>query len=230
MTSTVLNRDTNPAGWLNDALMKVFTIMGGGLALTAITAMFAASSTAFMAVFTGTALKWVILFAPLVMVLIMSFGYQKLSRQSLMALFLAFAVLNGLSLSVIVLMYSASALVLSFLSASALFLGMAAYGYLTKKDLSSWGSILFVGLIVLLGVMILNMFLGSTILEIVISCAGILLFMALTAYDVQNIKDTLWMEEDNRKAIIMGALSLYLDFLNLFLFILRLFGLAPKTD
>ena len=231
MTTNVLSRDSDPAGWLNSSLQRVFTMMGGGLALTAFMALLASSSPAFMSLFLGTGLKWVILFAPLVMVLIMSFGYSKLSKTSLLWLFLGFAVLNGLSLSVIVLAYSVTALVSSFFSASALFLGMAAYGYFTKKDLSSWGSILFVGLIVLLGVMILNIFLGSGLLNIAISCAGVLLFMALTAYDVQKIRNDLWIEQDNGKAVIMGALTLYLDFLNLFLFILRLFGVnTPRND
>lgn len=228
MTSTSIGTRSSQEAWLNDAFTKMFAIMGGGLLLTAGAAVLTAAFPAFQAVLLATSLKWVVIFAPLVMVLIMGFGYEKLSANSLRTLFVAFSLVNGLSLSAIIVVYSVSSIVLSLIGASGLFLGMALYGYLTKKDLTSWGSILFVGLIVLLVVMIINLFLGSTLLEMAISVAGILLFMALTAFDVQKLRDQLWMEPTAEKAVIMGALTLYLDFLNLFLFVLRLFGVKTK--
>ena len=167
-----------------------------------------------------TALGWVVMFAPLIFVMIMSFGYQSLSKPSLMLLFMLYAAINGISLSFIMLAYTTASLVGCFLSTAAMFGVMGAWGYITKKDLSSWGSILFTALIGIIISLFINMWLHSHMLDYIISIIGVVVFCALTAYDVQKLKS---MAYDD-KAAIMGALELYLDFLNLFLFLLRLFG------
>jgi len=167
-----------------------------------------------------TALGWVVMFAPLIFVMIMSFGYQSLSKPSLMLLFMLYAAINGISLSFILLAYTTASLVGCFLSAAAMFGIMGAWGYVTKQDLTSWGSILFTALIGIIMSLLINTWLHSHILDYIISIIGVIVFCALTAYDVQKLKS---MAYDD-KAAIMGALELYLDFLNLFLFLLRLFG------
>jgi FtsH-binding integral membrane protein len=167
-----------------------------------------------------TALGWVVMFAPLIFVMIMSFGYQSLSKPSLMLLFMLYAAINGISLSFIMLAYTTASLVGCFLSTAAMFGVMGAWGYITKKDLSSWGSILFTALIGIIISLFINMWLHSHMLDYIISIIGVVVFCALTAYDVQKLKSMAY----NDKAAIMGALELYLDFLNLFLFLLRLFG------
>ena len=167
-----------------------------------------------------TALGWVVMFAPLLFVFIMSLGYQSLSKSSLMLLFMLYAAINGISLSFIMLAYTTASLVGCFLSAAAMFGVMGAWGYMTKQDLSSWGSILFTALIGIIISLFINMWLHSHMFDYIISIIGVIVFCALTAYDVQKLKS---MAYDDKSAI-MGALELYLDFLNLFLFILRLFG------
>jgi FtsH-binding integral membrane protein len=167
-----------------------------------------------------TALGWVVMFAPLLFVFIMSLGYSSLSKTSLMLLFMLYAAINGISLSFIMLAYTTASLVGCFLSAAAMFGVMGLYGYITQKDLSSWGSILFTALIGIIISLFINMWLHSHIFDYIISIIGVIVFCALTAYDVQKLKS---MAYDD-KAAVMGALELYLDFLNIFLFILRLFG------
>lgn len=167
-----------------------------------------------------TALGWVVMFAPLLFVFIMSLGYSSLSKTSLMLLFMLYAAINGISLSFIMLAYTTASLVGCFLSAAAMFGVMGAWGYITKKDLSSWGSILFTALIGIIISLFINMWLHSHIFNYIISIIGVIVFCALTAYDVQKLKS---MAYDDKSAI-MGALELYLDFLNIFLFLLRLFG------
>lgn len=219
------------ASALNDGMTKVFSLMFVGLLLTTLVAGFGSNSPALLELVTKSAWKWPILLAPLGFVLVMSFGYSGLSAGTLRTLFIGYALINGLSLSAIMAVYSLPSLLIAGVGATVLFGAMAGYGYFTKKDLSGYGGILFGGLIALLVVMILNIFLASTILTYVISVAGILLFMALTAFDVQKIRDELWEGDFDSKATTMGALTLYLDFLNLFLFILRLVGApVPKND
>lgn len=210
--------------WLTGVMSKVYATMGLGLLVTFLTAMFVASSPATMAAIFGSALKWPVMLAPLAFVLIMSFGYSKFSAGTLKALFYGFSVLQGLSLSVIFLAYTGTSIATTLGLTAAMFFGMSAYGYFTKRSLHNLGGYLMVALIMLIIVMIVNIFLKSPVMTIAISCIGVLLFLALTAYDTQQIKETLWAERDVEKATIMGALTLYLDFLNIFLFLLRLIG------
>ena len=169
-----------------------------------------------------------ITFAPLGMVLIMGFGYNKLSSVALTGLFIAYSAIMGLSLGVILLMYTASTVYLTFGVTAATFLTMALLGYTTKTDLTKFGSLLFMALIGIIIAMIVNFFLQSSTMDYIISVIGVLIFTGLTAYDVQKIKEMSMLvsegAEDTKKMVVMGALNLYLDFVNLFLFLLRIFG------
>ena len=178
-----------------------------------------------------TGLGKITLFAPLGFVLIMSFGFQRLSSAALMALFMAYAIINGISFSFILLAFTPGSVLGCFLSASAMFGVMAFMGYTTDKDLTKFGRILMMGVIGVLIAMVINYFLHSSQLDYIISIIGVMVFTALTAYDVQKLKrigEGLEYESvsanDTKKMSILGALNLYLDFINIFLFLLRLFG------
>jgi FtsH-binding integral membrane protein len=178
-----------------------------------------------------TGLGKITLFAPLGFVLIMSFGFQRLSSTALMALFMAYAIINGISFSFILLAFTPGSVLGCFLSASAMFGVMAFMGYTTDKDLTKFGRILMMGVIGVLIAMVINYFLHSSQLDYIISIIGVMVFTALTAYDVQKLKrigEGLEYENvsanDTKKMSILGALNLYLDFINIFLFLLRVFG------
>lgn len=170
---------------------------------------------------------YVIMFAPLIFVLIINFGVNKLSFPALIGVFIAYALVNGISFSFIFFIYSVGSILKVFLSTAALFAIMAIAGYTTKTDLTKLGSILIIGLIGIVVASIINMFMRSSGMDYIISILGVIIFTGLTAYDVQKIKVMGEYAGDgtlSRKAGIMGALTLYLDFINLFLFLLRLFG------
>lgn len=178
-----------------------------------------------------TGLGKITIFAPLGFVLIMSFGYRKLSSTALMALFMAYAIINGISFSFILLAFTPGSVLGCFLSASAMFGVMAFMGYTTDQDLTKFGRILMMGVIGIVIAMVINFFLHSSQLDYIISIIGVMVFTALTAYDVQKLKrigEGLEYQDvsanDTKKISILGALNLYLDFINIFLFLLRLFG------
>jgi FtsH-binding integral membrane protein len=176
-----------------------------------------------MAVLFGTGLKWVIMFAPLVAILGMSLAYERMSKSTLQVLLYGFAVLMGLSFSTIFIVYQIGSIVSAFMGAAILFGTLSFYGYFTKKDLSSWGTFLLVGLIALIITSIVNIFIGSSVLAMTLSAIAIIIFLGLTAYDTQRIREMVTYENDG-KAEVMGALSLYLNFINIFLSLLQLFG------
>ena len=176
-------------------------------------------------------LGWVTMFAPLGFVMLMSFAYNRLSAPVLTLLFLLYAAINGISFSFILMAYTSSSVLGCFLSASAMFGVMAFMGYTTKKDLTSFGRLLTMALIGIVIAMLINMFMKSDTMGYVISIIGVMVFTGLTAYDVQKLKrigagieygDV--PQTETRKLSIIGALTLYLDFINIFLFLLRLFG------
>ena len=214
-------------------MASVFLWMTMAMVITAITAYWFASDQALIGSLvnfeTGkmSILGWFVMLAPLGFVLLMSFGYQKLSPAIMTLLFIAFAVLIGMSLSFILIVYTASSVYQTFAIAAGMFGIMAVTGYTTKTDLTKFGSIMYMGLIGIIIAMVVNFFMKSNILEYIISVIGVLVFTGLTAYDVQKLKriGSQTMDAGNtRKMAIMGALTLYLDFINLFLFLLRLLG------
>ena len=172
-------------------------------------------------------LKWLVMLAPLGIVFYMSFGINKMSAAKAQTTFWIFAALMGLSLSSILLVYTGMSITRVFFICSATFGAMSIYGYTTKRDLTKLGGFLFMGLIGIIIASVVNIFVGSTALQFAISVIGVLVFVGLTAYDTQNIKNVYYggdSEEIGSKKALMGALKLYLDFINLFILLLQLFG------
>jgi len=211
------------ASQINSAMGRVYGHMGVAVLISMIASVLVASSPALMAMLFGTGLKWVVMFAPLVAVLGMSLAYERMSKSTLQMLLYGFAVLMGLSFATIFIVYQIGSIVSAFMGAAILFSTLSFYGYFTKKDLSSWGTFLIVGLIALIITSIVNIFIGSSVLAMTLSAVAIIIFLGLTAYDTQRIRELVTYENDG-KAEVMGALSLYLNFINIFLSLLQLFG------
>ena len=217
-------------------MSQVFLWMAMAMVVTAVTAYLFASSAELIGSLinfqTGrmSMLGWIVTLAPIGFILLMSMGFQRLSPAIMTLLFIAFSVLIGMSLSFILLVYTAASVYKTFAIAAGMFGVMAVLGYTTKTDLTRFGSIMMMGLFGLIITMLVNYFLKSSTMEYIISIIGVLIFTGLTAYDVQKLKRIgAGMAGDihdanARKSSIMGALTLYLDFLNLFLFLLRFLG------
>jgi FtsH-binding integral membrane protein len=202
---------------------RVYGHMGVAVVISMLASLLVASSPALMAVLFGTGLKWVVMFAPLIAILGMSLGYERMSKNTIQILLYGFAVLMGLSFATIFVVYQIGSIVTAFMGAAILFGTLSFYGYFTKKDLSSWGTFLLVGLIALIITSIVNIFIGSSVLAMTLSAIAIIIFLGLTAYDTQRIRELVTYDNDG-KAEVMGALSLYLNFINIFLSLLQLFG------
>jgi FtsH-binding integral membrane protein len=216
-------------------MLRVYNYMTIGLVLTGAVAWAVANTSLgglfiqqVNGVYAGlTGLGWVAFIAPIGLVFWMSFGIQRMSVGTAQAVFWLYAALMGISLSPILLIYTGASVAKVFFISAAAFGGLSLWGYTTTRDLTGWGSFLFMGLIGIIIAMVVNIFLGSPAIDFAISVIGVLVFAGLTAYDTQKIKEMYYAGDDGtvagRKAI-MGALSLYLDFINLFLMLLRLFG------
>lgn len=208
---------------------NVFSYMTLALLITGVAAYWFAASGNLLALLQGSSLLlWGIMLAPIGMVLIMSFAFNRLSFAALMGLFLAYSLVNGISLSVIFLIYSSAAISKVFFITAGLFATMAVVGYTTKTDLTKLGSILMMAVIGIVIASLVNYFLESAAFDYLISCVGVLVFTGLVAYDTQKVKrigaGVEYGTATAGKLALMGALSLYLDFINLFLFLLRVFG------
>jgi FtsH-binding integral membrane protein len=211
---------------LRSYMLSVYNYMASGVLLTGIVALLFASSGMAEQVL-STPLRWVIMLAPLGFVMVMSFGLNRISTPTLQTLFWAFAVAMGLSMSSIFLVYTGTSIAQTFFAVAAAFMGLSLYGYTTKKDLSGFGTFLIMGVVGLLVAMIINLFLQSPAMQMAISAIGVLLFAGLTAYDTQKIKsmyDHVRGTDMMGKVVIMGALNLYLDFINMFTFLLSFMG------
>ncbi|MEO4043721.1 Bax inhibitor-1/YccA family protein [Hoeflea sp. CAU 1731] len=219
---------------LRSYMLRVYNLMALGLAITGVAAYGAFTMavqdgqlTQFGQLLFASPLKWVVILAPLAMVFFLSFRIHKMSVSAAQTTFWVYAAMVGLSLASIFLIYTGQSIVRTFFITAASFGALSLYGYTTKRDLSGMGSFLFMGVIGIVIAMLVNIFLQSTAIQFAISVIGVLVFAGLTAYDTQQIK-AMYYEGDGsdvagRKAI-MGALRLYLDFLNMFLFLLQLFG------
>jgi uncharacterized protein len=216
-------------------MLRVYNYMAIGLVVTGVTAYLVASTSLGDLFFTQTAtggfgmtgLGWVAFIAPIALVFVLSFGIQRMSVGTAQLVFWVYAALMGISLATIFFTYTMTSITQVFFVSAATFGAMSLWGYTTKRDLTGMGSFLFMGLIGIIIASIVNIFIGSSALGFAISIIGVLVFVGLTAYDTQKIKEMYYAGDDGtvagRKAI-MGALSLYLDFINLFLMLLRLFG------
>ena len=212
---------------LRSYMLSVYNYMASGVLLTGIVALLFATSGLAEQVLV-TPLRWLIILAPLGFVMAMSFGLNRMKTSTLQALFWAFAVAMGLSMSSIFLVYTGVSIAQTFFAVAAGFAGLSLYGYTTKRDLSGLGTFLIMGVVGLLVAMVINIFLQSPAMMLAISAIGVLLFAGLTAYDTQKIKSIYFAVAGNGEAMaktaVIGALNLYLDFINMFLFLLRFMG------
>lgn len=211
---------------LRSYMLSVYNYMASGVLLTGIVALLFASSGLAEQVL-STPLRWVIMLAPLGFVMAMSFGLNRMSTATLQMLYWAFTVVMGLSMSSIFLVYTGTSIAQTFFAVSAAFAGLSLFGYTTKKDLSGMGTFLIMGVVGLLVAMVINIFLQSSTLAFAISGIGVLIFAGLTAYDTQKIKSMYAYVAGTDmmgKVVIMGALNLYLDFINMFTFLLSFMG------
>jgi uncharacterized protein len=209
---------------INSRMVSVYNNMFLAVVNSLIVSLLVASSPTAMAfLFTG-AMKWIVIFAPLAALLGMTFVIKQATRGQARAFLHLFAALMGLSMSTIFIAYTATSIVSAFMGAAVLFGTMSIYGYFTKKSLESWGSFLLVGLIAVVIASIVNIFIGNSVLAMVVSAVAIIVFLGLTAYDTQRIREELSVYEPDSKAEILGALSLYMNFINLFINLLQLFG------
>jgi FtsH-binding integral membrane protein len=215
---------------LRKYMLGVYNYMASGVALTGIVAWLVANTAISSVFFTPTGpsmLMWVAIFAPIGLVLFMSARINSMKASTAQALFWAYAALNGISLSLIFVQYTDESIARVFFITAATFAGLSLWGYSTKRDLSGMGSFLFMGLIGIVIASVVNIFLGSSMLQWILSVAGVLVFAGLTAYDTQQIKE-MYFEGDGSEAAakksVMGALRLYLDFINMFVMLMHLFG------
>lgn len=214
---------------LRTHMNKVYGLMSVAMLITGAVAWGVGSNPQLVAAIFGTGLKWVVMLAPLAVVFAFGAMINKMSTSTAQMVFLGYSALMGLSISFIFAAYTGISVAQTFLVTAISFAGLSLYGYTTKRDLSAMGSFLMMGLIGLIVASLLNLFIASSALQFAISVIGVLIFAGLTAYDTQNIKNTyLQLAASDHdfvgKAAILGALQLYLDFLNLFMFLLQFMG------
>ncbi len=211
---------------LRSYMLSIYNYMASGVLLSGVVALLFARSGMAEQVF-GSPLRWVVALAPLGFVMAMSFGLQKMQTSTLKMLFWGFSVAMGLSLSAIFFIYTGPSIALTFFATAGAFAGLSLYGYTTKRNLTAMGSFMVMGLIGIIIAMVLNLFLQSSAMALAISVLGVLIFAGLTAWDTQRLRSTYYQVAGTdmvQKVVIMGALTLYLDFINLFQFLLSFLG------
>jgi FtsH-binding integral membrane protein len=221
---------------LRSYMLRVYNYMASGVALTGLIAALVASSPQVASLFFQvgyggrlgmTGLGWIAFLAPLGIVLAFSFGLARMSAATAQTLYWVYAALMGVSMATIFFVYTHTSIARVFFITAASFAGLSLYGYTTRKSLSAFGSFLIMGLIGIIIASLVNLFMASTMLQFIITVAGVLIFAGLTAYDTQKIRDMYWAGDGYEvagKKAVMGAFTLYLDFINLFIMLLRLFG------
>jgi FtsH-binding integral membrane protein len=226
--TTTVGRDVAFDAGLRSHMLSVYNYMTSGVLLTGIVAVLFAQWEGTPAILFGPgALKYLIMFAPLAFILVLSFGIHRLSTSTAQALYWAFAAVMGVSLSSIFFVYTETSIATVFFATAAAFASLSLWGYTTKKDLSGWGTFLIMGVVGIFVASIANLFMQSPALHYAIGAIGVLIFAGLTAYDTQKIKSVYFELAGTSalgKAAIIGALELYLDFVNMFIYLLRLFG------
>jgi uncharacterized protein len=212
------------ASGINEAMGRVYGHMSLAVIISMIVSYFVGTSPELLEFFFTGVMKWIVILAPLVAILGMTFASEKLNKQGLQLFLMAFAALMGLSFATIFAVFTMGSIFTAFMGAGVLFAVMSGYGYFTKQDLSSMGQMMFVGLIAIIIASIVNIFIGSTVMQMVISALAIIIFLGLTAYDTQSIRQIVSRDTETGREEVLGALSLYLNFINLFLNLLQLFG------
>jgi uncharacterized protein len=212
---------------LRDYMLRIYNYMASGLALTGIVAYVFAQYLAANPALARSPLMFVLMLAPIGLVMWLSFGIERMQASTAQALFWVYAGVMGLSLASVFLVFTGESIARVFFITAGTFGAMSLYGYTTQRDLTQWGSFLFMGLIGIILAGLVNIFLQSSALQFAISVIGVVVFVGLTAYDTQQIKESYFAYDDGQiagKKAIMGALRLYLDFINLFMMLLQLFG------
>ncbi|QND55104.1 Bax inhibitor-1/YccA family protein (plasmid) [Phyllobacterium sp. 628] len=212
---------------LRQHMLRIYNYMGLGLVLTGVVAFVVASTPALYVPIFSSPLKWVVMLAPLAFVMFFSFKMQTMSASSAQAMFWAFCAVMGLSLASVFLVFTGTSIARTFFIAATMFGATSLYGYTTKRDLSQFSSFLIMGLIGVMIASLVNLFLGSSMLQFVVSVAGVLVFIGLTAWDTQSIKEQYaesFDSESQQKLAVFGAFSLYLNFVNIFQLLLSLTG------
>lgn len=219
------NRIVRSATQINDAMLAVYGHMSLAIVTSMVVSGLVGYNHAAMNLLFGTPIKWLVIFAPLLAIIGISFALAKdPPKPAALAMLHGFAALMGLSFSTIFVVYTIGSITSAFFGASILFCVMTGYGYFTKRSLDSVGQFLFVGLIAVIIASLVNIWLQNSVMHMVISALAVIIFTGLTAYDTQKIREEVSYDTDNGTAEIRGALTLYLDFINIFLSLLQLFG------
>ena len=217
--------DYRSAEEVNSAMGRVYGHMSMAVLVSMIVSYFVGSSPELLAFFFTGVMKWIVIFSPLVAILAFAFAAQHFNKGHLQLFLYGFAALMGLSFATIFAVFTMGSIVSAFMSAAVLFAVMSGYGYFTKQNLDSMGKFMFVGLIAIIIASVINIFIGSTVMQMVISALAIIIFLGLTAYDTQKIREMVSVDGDTGREEVMGALTLYMDFINLFINLLQLFGI-----
>ena len=208
---------------INEAMSRVYAHMFAAVLTSMVVSFLVSTSPALMAFFFTGAMKWIVVLAPLVAIIAFAFAQERFDRNQLILFLHGFAALMGLSMATIFVVYTMGSIASAFMGAAVLFGTMSFYGYFTKRDLTGVGQFMFIGLIAIIIASVINLFIGSGVMQMVISAIAIIIFLGLTAYDTQKIREMVSYSNDG-KAEVVGALTLYLDFINLFIHLLSLFG------
>ena len=217
--------DYRSAEQINSAMGRVYGHMSLAVVVSMLVSYFVGSSPELLAFFFTGAMKWIVIFAPIVAILAFAFASENFNKSQLQLFLHGFAALMGLSMATIFAIFTMGSIVSAFMGAAILFGVMSGYGYFTKQSLDSVGKFMFVGLIAIIIAGIVNIFIGSTVMQMVISALAIIIFLGLTAYDTQKIREAVSVEGDTGREEVIGALTLYMDFINLFINLLQLFGI-----
>ena len=217
--------DYRSAEDINSAMGRVYGHMSLAVLVSMIVSYFVGSSPELLQFFFTGVMKWIVIFAPLVAIMAFAFASDNFNKGQLQLFLHGFAALMGLSMATIFAVFTMGSIVSAFMGAAILFAVMSFYGYFTKQSLDSVGRFMFVGLIAIIIASIVNIFIGSTVMQMVISALAIIIFLGLTAYDTQKIREAVSVDGDTGREEVIGALTLYMDFINLFINLLQLFGI-----
>ena len=213
------------ASEVNSAMTRVYGHMSLAVVVSMMVSMFVGLSPELLAFFFTGVMKWIVIFAPLAAILAFAFAQDNFNKTQLQLFLHGFAALMGLSFATIFAVFTMGSIVSAFMGAAVLFGTMTVYGYFTKTNLDSMGKFMIVGLIAIIIASIVNIFIGSTVMQMVISALAIIIFLGLTAYDTQKIREVVSVGGDTGREEVIGALTLYMDFINLFINLLQLFGI-----
>jgi FtsH-binding integral membrane protein len=217
--------DYRSAEDVNSAMGRVYGHMSVAVIISMLVSWFVGTTPELLQFFFTGILKWIVIFAPLAAILALTFASERFNTGQLKLFLWGFAGLMGLSTATIFAVFTMGSIVSAFMGAAVLFAVMSGYGYFTKQSLDSMGKFMLVGLIAIVIASIVNIFIGSTVMQMVISALAIIIFLGLTAYDTQKIREAVSVEGDTGREEVLGALTLYMDFINLFINLLQLFGM-----